>query len=96
VRLVGTIRPIQTAELEAVGHDRASAYDALAALVPDGHELLEAHFSMKSGVVTAKGVIRPARTEQIEAEGPSYEAADAALRQQVPEGYVLLGRTVVS
>ena len=34
VRLVGTIRPTQTAELEAVGHDRASAYEALAALVP--------------------------------------------------------------
>ncbi len=95
MRLVGTIRPTQTAELEAVGHDRASAYEALSALVPEGHELLQAHFSMKAGVVTAKGVIRPARAEQIEVEAPSYEAADAALRERVPEGYVLLGRTIV-
>ena len=36
MRLVGTIRPTQTAELEAVGHDRASAYEALSALVPEG------------------------------------------------------------
>ncbi|MGX5695785.1 hypothetical protein ACWKWP_06270 [Agromyces soli] len=94
MRLVGTIRPTQTAELEAVGHDRASAYEALAALVPAGHELLQAHFSMKAGVVTAKGVIRPDRTEQIEADGPSYEAADASLRAQVPPGYILLGRAI--
>lgn len=92
MRLTGTIRPTATTELVAEGHDRGSAYDALVALVPAGHVLVQAHFSMKEGVTTAKGVIRPDRVETIEAEGPDYQAANAALEAAVPEGYVLLSR----
>lgn len=92
MRLIGTIRPTATTELVAEGHDRGSAYEALEALVPAGHELIQAHFSMKSGVTTARGTIRPDRTETIEAEGADYAAANAALEAQVPDGYVLLGR----
>lgn len=93
MRLVGTIRPTATTELVAEGHDRGSAYEALEALVPAGHELVRAHFSMKNGVTTGTGVIRPDRVEAIEAEGADYEAANASLVAQVPDGYVPLGRT---
>ncbi|GAA2453125.1 hypothetical protein [Agromyces soli] len=92
MRLTGTIRPTATTELVAEGHDRGSAYDALVALVPAGHVLVQAHFSMKEGVTTAKGVIRPDRVEAIEAEGPDYATANAALEAAVPDGYVLLNR----
>jgi len=92
MRLIGTIRPTATTELVAEGHDRGSAYEALEALVPAGHELIQAHFSMKAGVTTARGTIRPDRPETIEAEGADYAAANAALEAQVPDGYVLLGR----
>lgn len=90
MRLIGSIRPTKTTKLEAAGHDRGSAYDALAELVPPGHELVQAHFSMKAGVTTGSGVIRPDRIEQIEAEGPNYDAAHAALRALVPDSYRLL------
>ncbi len=92
MRLTGSIRPTATTELVAEGHDRGSAYEALEALVPAGHELVRAHFSMKDGVTTAIGVIRPDRVEPIEAEGTDYAAANAALLAAVPEGYVLLSR----
>lgn len=94
MRLTGTIRPTLTTELEAAGHDRGSAYEALVALVPAGHELVRAHFSMSGGVTTGKGEIRPARVEQIEAEGASYAEAKAALQRLVPDGYVLLSLAV--
>lgn len=34
MRLTGSIRPTATTDIVAEGHDRGSAYDALAALVP--------------------------------------------------------------
>jgi phosphotransferase system HPr-like phosphotransfer protein len=92
MRLIGSIRPTATTELVAEGNDRGSAYDALAALVPAGQELIQAHVSMKAGVTTARGVIRPNRTESIEADGADYVSANAALEALVPDGYVLLGR----
>ncbi len=94
MRLTGTIRPTATTELVAEGHDRGSAYDALLALVPAGHVLVQAHFSMKEGVTTATGVNRPDRVEAREAEGPDSATANAALEAAVPDGYVLLTRVL--
>lgn len=90
MRLTGTVRPTSTTELVAAGHDRSSAYEALAAQVPPGHILLRAYFDMKAGVTTGTGVIRADRTEPIEADGADYASAAAALRAQVPAGFQLL------
>lgn len=95
MHLTGTMRPTSTVELVAEGHDRGSAYDALAAQVPAGQELVQAHFTMKDSVTTARGIIRSARVEPIEADGANYAAASAALEAQVPDGYVLLGCVIV-
>lgn len=95
MRLIGNVRPIAANEIVAAGHDRGSAYDALSTQVPEGFDLIQAHFTMKDGVTTAKGVIRATRTEDVVADGADYDSANAALEAQVPDGYVLLGRTIV-
>jgi len=94
MHLTGAIRPTATNELVAADHDRGSAYAAVAALVPDGFELVRAHFAMKDGTTTATAEIRAVRTEPITAEGADYTAANTALQAQVPDGYVLLHRTI--
>ena len=90
MRLIGSIRPTKTTKLESAGHDRGSAYDGLIALVPTGHELVQAHFDKAAGVTTGRGLIRPDRIEQLEAEGATYPEAQAALQALVPAGYQLL------
>jgi len=95
MRITGSVRPTATSEIVAAGHDRGSAYAALAAQVPEGFELTRAHFAMKDGTTTATGVIRATRTEDVVADGTDYESANAALEAQVPDGYLLLGRTII-
>ncbi|MFE6966756.1 hypothetical protein ACFVAJ_16730 [Agromyces sp. NPDC057679] len=90
MQLIGSIRPKKTTSIKASGHDRGSAYQALAAEVPPGSELIQAHFSMKAGVTGSTGKHRAVGATPIEASGTSYDEAIASLHALVPEGYVLL------
>jgi hypothetical protein len=96
MKLTGMIRPTATQELVAEGVDLADARANLDALIPDGHELVQAHNRKMPEGVQITGVLRASRTERVEADGPTYPASVDALRSQVPDGCQLLNLAITT
>jgi hypothetical protein len=85
--LIGLIRPVETQSFDVEGTDLADIQAQLAALRPDGFDLISSPVKMVKGAAVLTAVGTFARRDQV----TEIEAEDLdALHAKVPDGWQLL------